>query len=116
MSAPVFIMDGGLSGLGTLITDQQYADAYGAPSGRVAENKTPAMLAYQGGQRDVASLIASFTNQGDASKGFTNSVAALTAADAARTRSRTFAVLGGGLLAVALIGGGIYAVSRLSKR
>lgn len=47
---------------------------------------------------------------------FTSSIAALQQGEAAREQARMLKLVGGGLLAVAVIGGGIFAISRLSKR
>lgn len=47
---------------------------------------------------------------------FTASIAALQQGEAAREQARMMKLIGGGLLAVAVIGGGIFAISRLSKR
>lgn len=65
----------------------------------------------------ASGFLTSILGQGQsAGQSFNQSLASLAAADAQRARSKTTAIIGGTVAAVAVLGVGFWAISRLGKK
>ncbi len=131
MSAPVFIASAGLRGLDedlALLDAQAKSQGIDPASIRGGTSTTirtqPAYGAdakgggmeslLGGGALDFVKNI--FNQGGTAATGFQNSVATIAAQEAARERSRTLKMVGGGLFALGALGFAVWGVSKLGKR
>jgi hypothetical protein len=117
----------GFAGFGAVPGADDYASFYQQngsvnpqppPSGSTAANPTQEGAGMFSSLLGGASgFLTSILGQGQsAGQSFNQSLASLAAADAQRARSKTTAIIGGTVAAVAVLGVGFWAISRLGKK